>query len=151
MVQREQVREDLLISQTEEILTSQGYKLIEDAWDEFGRRTCLHDDDANRDYIKELARLLRGPGWQVDAGKLRTFCHPARSPTSLHHSRRNRALLAKAGYALEHLQITFGYKRFDRHATWQRSIMAGNQGDFDAWCASEDTILSATGGTSVLR
>jgi hypothetical protein len=50
--------------------------VAEDAWEEFGRRTFLHDDDADRDYIKALARRLQSAGWQTDSRKLRTFGHP---------------------------------------------------------------------------
>jgi hypothetical protein len=59
-----------------DLLVAEGYKLVEDAWKEFGRRTYLHDDDANKDYIKALARRLQSAGWQTDTRKLRTFRHP---------------------------------------------------------------------------
>jgi hypothetical protein len=65
--------DDVLMSQTHDLLDAEGYRLVEDAWAEFGRRTYLHDDDANRDYVKGLARLLQSAGWQTDSRKLRTF------------------------------------------------------------------------------
>jgi hypothetical protein len=63
-------------SLTNELLVAEGYKLVEDAWKDFGRRTYLHDDDADRDYIKALARRPQSAGWQTDTRKLRTFLHP---------------------------------------------------------------------------
>jgi len=76
-VKNEPATNDLFLSQTHELLVAEGYKIIDDAWKEFGRRTYLHDDDANRDYIKALARLLQSAGWQTDPRKLRTFHHPS--------------------------------------------------------------------------
>jgi hypothetical protein len=57
------------------LIVSQGYQLIDDAWDEFGRRTYLHDADAGSRYVKEFAKILRGAGWEPDRGKLRSFHH----------------------------------------------------------------------------
>jgi hypothetical protein len=71
------VSDDSLISATHEVLTAEGYKLVEDAWKEFGRRTYLHDDDADRDYIKGLARSLQSAGWRQYPRKMRAFLHPA--------------------------------------------------------------------------
>jgi hypothetical protein len=68
--------DDVFLSQSHDLLVAEGYRLVEDAWDEFGRRTYLHEDDANRDYIKGLGRLLQSAGWQSDSRKLRTFHHP---------------------------------------------------------------------------
>jgi hypothetical protein len=73
---KEPTTDDLLMSQTHALLLAEGYKLIEDAWVEFGRRTYLHDDDATRNYIKGLARALQIADWQTDSRKLRTFRHP---------------------------------------------------------------------------
>ena len=71
--------EDSLISRTDRVLVAQGYKLVEDVWDQFGRRTYLHDDDADKARIEELAGSLRVAGWQTNVSKLRSFVHP------LHH------------------------------------------------------------------
>ena len=70
------VSDDSLKSQTHELLVAEGYKLVEDAWKEFGRRTYLHDDDADRDYIKGLARSLQSAGWQRYPRKVRASLHP---------------------------------------------------------------------------
>jgi hypothetical protein len=67
---------DPILSNTHELLVGEGYKLIDDAWKDLGRRTYAHDDNADRDYIKGLARLLQSTGWQTDSRKLRTFRHP---------------------------------------------------------------------------
>jgi len=82
----------------QELLSSRDYKLIEDAWDAHGRWTYLHEDDATRDYVRNLARALGRAGWEVDRNKLRSFRHrvtgevieiePAGSETTghfLHH------------------------------------------------------------------
>lgn len=66
---------EVLIHTTHELLVEKGYKLIEDAWKDFGRRTYLHDEDAGRDHIKTLASSLQHAGWQVDFRKLRSFQH----------------------------------------------------------------------------
>jgi hypothetical protein len=60
-----------------DLLVAFGYKLVEDAWKEFGRLTYMHDDDADRDHIKNLARAPRSSGWRPDARKLRTLHHSA--------------------------------------------------------------------------
>jgi hypothetical protein len=38
----------------------------------------MHDDEANRDFIAELAKRLRTIGWERDPDKVRAFCHPTR-------------------------------------------------------------------------
>jgi hypothetical protein len=68
--------DDSLISATHEVLTAEGYKLVEGAWKEFGRRTYLHDDDADRAYVKGLARSLQSAGWRQYPRKMRAFLHP---------------------------------------------------------------------------
>ena len=62
----EPAENDPLLSRTHEFLVREGYKLVEDAWKDNGRRTYLHDDNASGDYIKRLARLFQGAGWQTD-------------------------------------------------------------------------------------
>jgi hypothetical protein len=61
---------------THDLLSSQDYELVEDAWEEHGRRTYLHEEDATRGYIAALAKQLRTLGWETDRGKLRSFHHP---------------------------------------------------------------------------
>jgi hypothetical protein len=86
--------DDVVMSHSHDLLVAEGYRLVEDAWDEFGRRTYLHDDDANRDHVKGLARLLKSAGWQTDSRKLRTFRHPGSDHEItghfLHHMRPKR-------------------------------------------------------------
>jgi hypothetical protein len=62
---------------THEVLTAQGYRLVDDAWEARGRRTYLHGEDATRGHIMGLARTLRRVGWETDTNKLRTFRHRA--------------------------------------------------------------------------
>jgi hypothetical protein len=66
---------DVLASGTHGLLVGMGYKLVDDAWKQFGRKTYIHEDEANKDCIKALARSLQSAGWQTDSIKLRTFCH----------------------------------------------------------------------------
>ena len=65
----------MLVFRTDKLLIAQGYKLIEDAWEQSGRLTYLHDEDADRNFIKRLATHLRPAGWQTNFGKLRSLCH----------------------------------------------------------------------------
>lgn len=62
-----------------DLLVSQGYKLIDDAWNEHGRYTYIHDDDAGPAFIKGLAGILRSAGWDAEPGALRTFRDPSTS------------------------------------------------------------------------
>ncbi|MBR0986102.1 hypothetical protein [Bradyrhizobium liaoningense] len=48
---------------------------MDDAWDSNGRRTYLHDEDADRAFLKQLQRILRTLEWTADPDKLRTFGH----------------------------------------------------------------------------
>jgi hypothetical protein len=57
-------------------LGSCGYKLVDDAWSEHGRRTYVHNDDATREYILVLAQLLKREGWVRHPRKLRVFLQP---------------------------------------------------------------------------
>jgi hypothetical protein len=67
-----------MMGQVHEVLVRQGYKLIDDAWDTKGRRTYDHHDDATRDFIAGLARVLRSSGWEAHPELLRAF-HRAES------------------------------------------------------------------------
>ena len=60
-----------------EALTAHGYKLLDDAWTESGRRTYVHDDDADRQFLMTLLGDLRTAGWVRDDG----------TPRSLHNVR----------------------------------------------------------------
>lgn len=68
--------DDCSVFRLHELLVAEGYKPTDEAWEEFGRRTYVHDDDASRDYIKGLARLLARAGWGSHPQKLRAFRHP---------------------------------------------------------------------------
>jgi hypothetical protein len=57
------------------LLISQGYKLVDDAWEGYGRRTYVHDDDATRGYTASLAKVLAASGWGRDRSKMREFRH----------------------------------------------------------------------------
>jgi hypothetical protein len=58
-----------------DVLATEGYKLIDDAWSECRRRTYHHNEAAARAHINSLAVELRHLGWSRDRGKLRAFCH----------------------------------------------------------------------------
>jgi hypothetical protein len=87
-------------SSTHGALISHGYKLIEDAWEDCGRRTYLHDENATRAFIISLSEVLRKVGWETNTDVLRSFRHsgacevielePGGSETTghfLHHQR----------------------------------------------------------------
>ena len=88
-------------SSVHDSLIFHGYKLVEDAWDEFGRRTYVHDDDASRDYLGSLLRALRPDGWTKSQTELRAFAQtetgdvleiePGGSETSGHFAHHFRA------------------------------------------------------------
>jgi hypothetical protein len=59
-----------------DLVVSQGYRLVDDAWQSNGRRTYLHDEDADRAFLKKLERALQSSEWKADRNKLRTFGHP---------------------------------------------------------------------------
>jgi hypothetical protein len=61
---------------THDLLVQQGYKLIDDAWSEHRRRTYDHNDNATREFIVELAKVLRSAGWEIHPTILRAFRHP---------------------------------------------------------------------------
>jgi hypothetical protein len=71
----ERLASDPLASQTHELLVSAGYKFIDDAWENSGRRTYLHDEDATREYVNSFARLVEKAGWRKNIRKLRSFRH----------------------------------------------------------------------------
>jgi hypothetical protein len=58
-----------------DLIVSQGYRLVEDAWESNGRRTYLHDEDADRAFLNKLKRDLQILEWKADRNKLRTFGH----------------------------------------------------------------------------
>ena len=63
------------LGHTHDLLVREGYKLVEDSWQKFGRRTYLHDDSADRSFIMSLASALRSAGWQTCGSRLRSFRH----------------------------------------------------------------------------
>jgi hypothetical protein len=58
-----------------EILLSHGYKPVDDAWAVHGRRTYVHDDNADREFLANLERTIRVAGWVCSRDRLRTFRH----------------------------------------------------------------------------
>jgi hypothetical protein len=60
---------------THELLVQQGYKLIDDAWIANRRLTYLHNDDANREFVSILAKVLLSAGWQRHPTTFRAFRH----------------------------------------------------------------------------
>jgi hypothetical protein len=64
---------------THEVLMALAYRLVDDAWTGFGRRTYLHDEDLTHAFLLSLAGRLRGVGWESDKAKLRSFRHHSAS------------------------------------------------------------------------
>ena len=62
-----------------DLLVSHGYWLTEDAWKKrIRRRTYIHDEDASREYIMKLAKILASEGWEIHPNVLRAFRHKLR-------------------------------------------------------------------------
>jgi hypothetical protein len=71
---RKQVREELRMGlHLDVVLRELGYRLVEDAWDTHGRKTYLHDDDADRQFLKDLQATLAQYSWVKDKRRLRCF------------------------------------------------------------------------------
>ena len=62
-------------SSTHDLLVSEGYRLVEDVWQTDGRRTYVHDENADRSFIRDISRTLRSAGWLLDNTVLRAFRH----------------------------------------------------------------------------
>jgi hypothetical protein len=67
----------MLTSPVHDLLYNQGYRLAEDAWQDAGRMTFVHDDSADRSFVRDLARVLRANGWRPDNTALRVFRNEA--------------------------------------------------------------------------
>lgn len=53
-----------------------GYRPEDDSWETDGRRTYIHDDDADRSQIAAVkSALLQLGGWYRDTSELRLFRH----------------------------------------------------------------------------
>jgi hypothetical protein len=61
---------------THDLLIQQGYKLVDDAWDDNGRKTYSHDNDASGTQIANLKKTLGSAGWVRDRNALWGFRHP---------------------------------------------------------------------------
>lgn len=59
----------------EDTLADLDYELVEDSWDEHGRRTYLNNDDVTRSHLADLEKVLRRLGWAKDLNALRTYRH----------------------------------------------------------------------------
>ena len=64
------------MSSLHDLLTAHGYKLIDDSWSFYGRRTYDHNDQATREFISGLEKQLRSLGWERHPTILRAFRHP---------------------------------------------------------------------------
>ena len=59
--------------QVDEMLRQFGYRLVDDAWSERGRRTFLNSEDADYDFMKELEVALLPHGFKRHTTILRAF------------------------------------------------------------------------------
>ena len=59
--------------ETHKLLYEEGYRLKDDAWTKYGRRTYLHDDDASRHQLATLRKALAPSGWVPHPTILRAF------------------------------------------------------------------------------
>jgi hypothetical protein len=60
-----------------DLLFAHGYRLVDDAWRTQGRVTYIHDDDADRGHLADLAKVLGSVGWNKNRDKLRSFMNNA--------------------------------------------------------------------------
>jgi hypothetical protein len=71
---RKTVRKELRMGQhIDTVLKNLGYKLVEDCWTAEGRKTYLHDENADREFLADLKRTLGQYGWKKHKTKLRCF------------------------------------------------------------------------------
>jgi hypothetical protein len=71
---RERVRLELKQGHhIEHVWQELGYRIVDDAWESDGRRTYVHDDDADRQFLKDLQATLAQYGWVKDKRRLRCF------------------------------------------------------------------------------
>jgi hypothetical protein len=61
---------------THDMLIQQGYKLVDDAWENNGRKTYSHDSDASGTQIANLKMRLGSAGWVKDKNSLWVFRQP---------------------------------------------------------------------------
>ena len=78
---RQQIAAELKMGMhTHHVLVQFGYRLVDDAWAENGRRTYLSDEDANRDLLKDLGAVAAEYGWIRHPTVLRAFTNTAGWP-----------------------------------------------------------------------
>jgi hypothetical protein len=67
-------REDIEMHQhAEQMLRQFGYRLVDDAWNDQGRKTFLNSEDADFGFIKELEAALFDYGFKRHQTMLRSF------------------------------------------------------------------------------
>jgi hypothetical protein len=59
----------------EQLLKQFGYRLVDDAWNEHGRKTFLNSEDADYSFMKELESDLIEHGFSRHDTLLRAFRH----------------------------------------------------------------------------
>jgi hypothetical protein len=71
---RQQVAKELKVGQhVEHLLKELGYCVVDDAWQTEGRVTYLNDENADRQFLRDLQASLAGSGWARDEHRLRAF------------------------------------------------------------------------------
>ena len=88
-------RSQLSMTATSTFLLAQGYRLVDNANNEHGRLTFMHDDNADRPFLLALSHSLRYRGWQTDdavppvyrlpSAKLMIEIEPGGADTSGHY------------------------------------------------------------------
>jgi hypothetical protein len=58
--------EQLKLTRTTKLLIANGYRLVEDPFNEHGHLTYIRDDNADRPFHPALSHALRYAGWQAD-------------------------------------------------------------------------------------
>lgn len=59
------------------VLSDLGYRLIEDAWASDGRKSFVHDDEADRAHVVQVTKSLASTGWHKNPTKLRSLINDA--------------------------------------------------------------------------
>ena len=62
-----------MVERLENLLREFGYRVVEDAWIEQGRKTYINSEDADRAFVKDLERALLALSWKKHATVLRAF------------------------------------------------------------------------------
>lgn len=71
---RQQVAKELHMGKhLDHLFRELGYRLVKDCWGSEGRKTYVHDDEADRTFLTDLAKTLAEHGFKMDRNRLRCY------------------------------------------------------------------------------